>query len=300
MTRTRFGVTTFRLTTLGRVLAFVLMLTLASCAGKKGAQPPAPPAGPVAAPAADSVTIGLWRFDENGGTRCADSGPYRLHAIAGDDTRTDFGRFRSARSFQRSVQSFVYSPYNPVMDSPRGFTIEAWIDMRSVAPYELEPIAARWSTVPGEQSWILGVVGQKLYKDSPGLFDDMVVGAPQNHLVFGFVPENAAAARGTYSITALPTGRWVHVAATCDGEVVRLYVDGRMDAQAVIASGIRPSAAPLVVGSIFNERKLTDFGGDLRLENLTNDALLYQFDGSIDEVRLSATARHTFDSAPLR
>ena len=280
-----------------------MFLLLAGCATRNGAPAPvhaaAAPATPAAAPAADSVTIALWRFDENGSTRCSDSGPYRLTGIAGDDTRTDFGRFRSARSFQRSIQSFIYVPYNPVMESPRGFTVEAWILIRSVAPFELQPIAARWSSVPGEQSWVFGVVGQKLYSESPGWFTDMVTGAPANHLVFGFQPQNAAAARGAYSITALPLDRWVHVAATCDGEVVRLYVDGRMDAQSAIASGIRPSNSPLFIGSVFNERRLTEFGGDLRLENLSTEGLLYQFDGSIDELRLSATARHVFDSTAL-
>lgn len=281
-------------------LALAAALVFAGCAGKHGAHPPATPKGPVAAPAADSVTIGLWRFDENGSSQCVDSGPYRLTGVAGADTRTNFGRFRSARLFQRSDQSFVYMPYNPVMDSPRGFTIEAWIDINSVAPFELQPIAARWSQLPGEQSWVFGVVGQKLYSESPGWFPDIVSGAPQNHLVFGFQPENAAASRGVYSVTAVATGRWVHVAATCDGTVVCLYIDGRLDAQAAIASGIRASTSPLFVGSLFNERHLSDFSGDLRLAPSANEALLYQFDGAIDELRLSSTARHQFDSTDAR
>ena len=282
-------------------LAALAALTLAGgCAGKQGPHAAAAPATAVSAPAADSVTIALWRFDENGGSRALDSGPYRLHGIAGSDTRTNFGRFRSARSFQRLDQSFVYVPYNPVMDPPGGFTIEAWIELHSVAPFELQPIAARWSQSPGEQSWVFGVTGQKLFSEAQLWFTDIVLGAPQNHLILGYQPLNAAAPRGVYSISALPLDRWVHVAATCDGEVVRLYIDGRLDAQSAVTSGIRPSTAPLFVGSLFNERRLTDFGGDMRYENTTNQALLYQFAGDIDELRLSSAARHTFDSAPLR
>ena len=89
------------------------LLALAACA-KSAKQPDVTadlPGTPV-----DSVTVALWRMDETGGTRAADAGPSRLDAIAGPDTRTIFGRFRGARLFTRSINSFLYVPYSPLLD----------------------------------------------------------------------------------------------------------------------------------------------------------------------------------------
>lgn len=142
---------------LAYAFAAALLVSCAVAARKKPREPRLPPA----APAADSVTSALWSLDENGGPVVADSGPFRLRGTAGPDTRTDFGRFRSARIFERKQQSFVVVPHNPALDVAGGFTIEAWVQVNSASEYELQVIAARWSPVPGEQSWVLGVSGNR-------------------------------------------------------------------------------------------------------------------------------------------
>lgn len=294
-------------------LSLLAAALLTGCAAHDGAPAPgattAPraktPAAAVPAPLADSVTLALWRFDESGGNRCTDSGPFGLTATAGSDTRTDFGRFRNARTFIRDLQSFAYVPYSPALESNTGFTVEAWVRINSAGVYELQTIAARWSPRPNEQSWVFGVTGQKLVvpmvsKDSPGWFTQVAIGAPVNHLLFGLQPEAAASPRGVFSTSALPRQKWVHVAAACDHDIVRLYIDGRLDGQGLIASDIRPSLAPLEIGCVFDERRLTDFGSELRFDPTQNDDLWYEFDGAIDELRLSNRARHTFDSTRLR
>ena len=123
-----------------RVLAAALgLLALAACA--RGVKRPDVTADAPGTPA-DSVTVAVWRMDETGGTRAADAGPSRLDAIAGPDTRTIFGRFRGARLFTASTNSFLYVPYSPPLDSPQaGFSIEAWIAPNSYSPYEDSPIA---------------------------------------------------------------------------------------------------------------------------------------------------------------
>lgn len=276
--------------------AAVAALAVGACA-RPAARPPDP--GALRAPEADSITIGLWHMDETGGTRVADSGPFGLEGTAGLDTRTDFGRLRRSRVFVASAESFVLVPYNPVFDEGRGFTVEAWIDMTDYGQYELTAIACRWTTQANEQSWMFGVVGSQLKPPlaalaSPGYFDGLVTNLTRGQLLFAFVPQEAGAPRVFASTGTIELGRWEHVAATFDGEVVRLYLDGRLDSQFATAGRIRPSPAPLLVGNFFEPRTLTDFGGDLRPSAGADLNPYYAFLGSIDELRLSNAARAAF------
>ena len=282
----------------------LLAAVLGACA-KHGPHELRAPALPPSAPAADSVTVGLWHFDERGGTRAADASPFELAGTAGPDTRVEFGRFKGARAFTATAQSFVFIPYNPVMESPRGFTVEAWVYLNDFSRYELSGIAMRWTPVPNEQSWLLGVVGSKLgpptiTTQSPGWFDSEVAVLTRGHLMFAFRPELAAGTQSFQSTATLPTSRWVHVAASVDGEVVRMYIDGRLDVQVAIANGIYRSSAPLVVGNAIDPRRLTEFGSELRQDPTNLPLPYYALNGIVDELRLSNVARQYFESASPR
>lgn len=280
----------------------VLVIALGAVAAKKDKKGAAK--GTTLPPAADSVTIALWPFDENGGPVANDAGPFRLRGTAGPDARTDFGRFKSARLFDRTRQSWVVVPHNPQLDAPGPFTVEAWVNPNSWSPYELQVIAARWSPVPGEQSWVLGVSGLKqkypIVPIGPELFGGWLVDVPTARLVFVMQPADAAAPVAYASVGALPQGRWMHVAVTVDGTAVRLFLDGRMDALHASRQWLRPSLAPLVIGGFLDERRLTEVNGPLQLEGGTDYQPFYGFDGAIDEVRLSSAARTSFEADPAR
>jgi hypothetical protein len=288
----------------GVALALVLLGALTACQGQ--ARPPKAPKAPrvaPVAPVADSATVGLWHLDENGGTRAADAGPAHLDGIAGTDTRTPFGRYRSSRRFERDVDSWVFVPYAPELDTDAGFTIEAWVYVDSVAIYEAQVIAARWSPESNQQTWVFGISGRNLafpeVPAGPNWFNSVLGLAPPQHLLFGYQPLLAGGVRGFFSTSEIPLERWVHVAASLDGEVVRLYVDGQLDAQYATTGTIRPSAAPLLLGSVFDPRHLTSFGGDLRMDPNASITVYYPFVGALDEVRLSRVARSHFESVPV-
>jgi len=157
-------------------LLVATLALLASCAkqGPHEVRAPAPPPAPPVPPVSDSVTVGLWHFDEATGNSIGDASPFRLTGAAGPETRVEFGRYKNARTFTATSQSFVFVPYNPVMESPRGFTVEAWIYLNDISRYELSAIAMRWSPIPNEQSWLLGIVGRRIATStnpSPGWFD---------------------------------------------------------------------------------------------------------------------------------
>jgi hypothetical protein len=282
------------------------LLGLSACAHHRQSgdgSAPEPPQQSAQPPNADSVTVGLWHFDERSGARVQDAGPFRMNGVAGPDSPVEFGRYKSARSFTATVQSFVVVPYNPVMESPRGFTIEAWVYLNDISAYELSAIAMRWSPTPSEQSWVLGVVGRNLPVNttpSPGWFNDVVAPFITGQLVFAFRPEPANALQRFSSSTTLPMNRWVHVAATVDGEIVKIFIDGRLDVQVAVSSGIKRTEAPLVIGNALDPRRLTDVSGELK-QDLANSPLpWYALNGLVDELRLSNVARKTFESTDAR
>ena len=86
------------------------------------------------------------------------------------------------------------------------------------------------------------------------------------------------------------------MAASYDGRVVKLWIDGRLDAQYASLGRIRSTQAPLEIGNTIDPHVLSTFGGDLRASNTADPTPYYAFDGSIDEVRLSNVPRSAFES----
>jgi hypothetical protein len=285
-----------------RVSAIALgLLALAACA--KNARKPDVTADAPGTPV-DSVTVALWRMDETGGIQAADAGPSRLDAIAGPDTRTIFGRFRGARLFTRSSDSFLFVPYSSLLDSPAALSIEAWVAPNAYTPYEDSPIATRWSPTTAEHSWMFSIVGSNLparlrpeefgIGTGPAWHQEFVRGVKAGRLLFVFQPEAAGAPRVFSSLSVIELQRWTHVAVTFDGQVVRFFVNGQPDGIFATAGRIRASRAPLLVGNFFDPRFLTDFGGNLRQGSTTDAVPWYALDGGIDELRLSRAARTEF------
>ena len=271
------------------LLAFMALSAVGSYGGAAAAAGPEPSS-------ADSVTLGLWHFDESSGPHVRDSGPFRLNGVAGSDARVQFGRFHSARSFTGTAQSFVVVPYNPAMESPRAFTVEAWVYLNGLSAQELSAIAMRWSSSPNEQSWVLGVVGQKSPPPSTSSwFSPVVAPFASGRLVFAYKGDVSNTLQRAASSSTLPLKRWVHVAASVDGQVIRIYVDGRLDGQVAVANGIRRSEAALVFGNAVETRRLTDVHGDLQ-QRPGGLPPWYAWNGLVDELRLSKVARKTFES----
>jgi hypothetical protein len=281
------------------------MLLAAAFAAGCAHAPPGSGNGEAAGITADSVTTGLWRMDETGGTRVFEAGRFRLEGRAGIDTRTDFGRVRGARLFTRSIDSFVWAPYNPVLESPSGITVEAWIYLNAYGQYEDTPIAGRWTQAANEQSWMFSVLGLDTRPPiaslrGPGYHDALIAqggSGPRGRLMFAFQPEDASPPRAYFSTRGIPLSRWIHVAVTFDDTVVRIWLDGEMDAQYATRERIRTSRTGVLIGNYFDPRWLSDFGGDLRVLNAPDKNPYYAFDGFVDELRISSIARTNLDYA---
>lgn len=288
---------------LTRRIVFVLGIAALAASMASCARPAGGPAEPVPAsipPAEDSVTVALWHFNEVGTQRPADSGRQRLHGTAGLDTRTDFGRFGSARVFMSSIESWVFVPFTPGLNTSL-ITVEAWIEPTDLGNAELSMIAARWTEQPQEQSWLLALSGRQLVNaftdpTAPAYFERITFGISPARLVFVYQPDDATPPQSFSSVSEIFLNRWTHVAVSLDGEVVRVYLNGTLDAQYAVRGGVRSSMAPLLIGNYFDTRRLSDFSGNLTTSGRVTHPPVYAFQGKIDELRLSSEARTTFES----
>lgn len=247
-------------------------------------------------PRVDGATLALWRMDEATQPALVDSGPHGLTAYAGRDARPEFGRFRSARRFSRSLESFVYVPYAPVLDVAGAFSVEAWIQPSEYGLYEVTVIVGRWTRNANQQSWLLGLAGEHRVpltatRSSLGALSDLIGARPSGTLVFAIQPADASQPRAYFSTGKVALGEWSHVAATYDGQVVRIYLNGRLDAQFASAGGIRPSDAPLFIGNLLDSQWISTVAGSVRLEGGLDEYPFHAFSGLIDEVRLSSLPR---------
>src|SRR5690606_2969765 len=101
-------------------------------------------------------------------------------------------------------------------------------------------------------------------------------------VIFRLNQNSSGSARSLTSVGVYPSdgNTWVHVAATYDGSVMRLYIDGNEDSSRTLGGGgIAANSSPLSIG-----RDLGVAGGFL---------------GSLDDVRIYNTALAAADIAQL-
>jgi predicted phosphodiesterase len=74
--------------------------------------------------------------------------------------------------------------------------------------------------------------------------------------------------------TAFEKGKWYHVAATWDGRLVRLYVNGKLDGSTELAGQLLPAkSAPLIIGAYREEEQQIPLRGAVREVALCHRAL---------------------------
>ena len=249
-------------------------------------------------PAANTTTVGLWRFDETTGLEFTDSGSTRRDGILGIDTRTEFGRFHNARAFTPSLNSFAMVPAARAPQLGDSWTIEAWIRPTVYGPVECNTIAGEWTSLPEEQSWMLGLTGfnRTVIPEAPARpdwFDNAIRRRGVGLLVFVLQPREASDVLAFESTQPIELNRWTHIAVTQDHQELRMVIDGRLDAQYATGARVRPSATPLVIGNLIDARWLTSSQGAPRVPSDSQEFPFYAFEGVIDELRISDMALST-------
>lgn len=189
-------------------------------------------------------------FDETSGAAAADaSGTGNNAALSGGAAFATGGRYGGAVNFNGSSAVATVADADS-LDFTGPHTLEAWVRPRS---------RSAWRTVifkqlgPDWQSYVLYAAAE-----------------PYGGSGAGGEPVGFAGGDGVRGPAALPLNTWSHLAATYDGAVQKLYVNGTLVASAPRTGGVDTGFGALTIGrnAVWGEA----------------------FDGLVDDVRLYARA----------
>lgn len=204
--------------------------------------------------------IAHWSFDEQGGGGSLvvkDSGPHQLDGQirAATDATPSIARAPGmkgqALNLPRDPGAWIELGSPAALDLKPPFTIAAWIKPATSA--DMEILSRKWDSAPG--GWRFRFLRNRIALDLGDEKEQVHVSTSD-----GF-PE---------------AGRWAHVAATYDGNHVRLFVNG----QPLVAE-----AANLLPSAVYNQAPVPAFLGCY-----VGSKTAYPFVGLLDEVMILGKA----------
>jgi len=166
-----------------------------------------------AAQAADMGLACAWLFNEGSGTNISDSVGGNNGEIQGNLKWTD-GLFGKALEFPGAGDSYVSIPHDDVHDADP-YTITAWVKLESVS----------WQYI----AWKNGLTWPEPHTKR---HIDIWVFDGSNIVVIMWGTEGGGANYGRVDgVTPVADGSWHHVAKSSDGEMMRLFIDGKLDGE---------------------------------------------------------------------
>lgn len=192
--------------------------------------------------------LAAYAFNDGFGLNAADSSGNGLSGSVQNATWVQ-GKFGSALQFSGQSNSRVTVDTSPLLNLGGSFTISAWVNPQSSQSAEPTLVAKE---VPGGLPYVLYAQG------SGGV-------GPNAYAMIGSTYHQSAAPN------RLPANTWSHLAATYDGSVLSVYVDGVLASSQPVSGGLAAGVGALQIG---------------------NNTVFYNegFAGGIDEVRVYGRA----------
>jgi hypothetical protein len=205
----------------------------------------------------DSATRALWKFD--GQATTDSSGNSNTGTLTNGATySTDVPGATVNHSLSvSSLGSYLEVPNSTGPDGINltgPMTAEAWVKLNSATG--VQSVLSRFGPSPNPDG------GYALYiENGRPVFYTLKNGNEYDYVMAG---------------STLPTGSWHHVAGVYDGTQLRIYIDGTLSGSKTATQAPVSGGTSLTIGAV-------KYNGNVS----------YQFDGQIDEVRLTVGARYT-------
>ena len=203
--------------------------------------------------------VGYWQFDEREGPTVLDRSGNSNHGAIINGSRSE-GKYGQALALTGSDDSHVSIPSSASLNSfTDQITVMAWV-FPNVPPDEFNVVVSRQvGTLLHPDQFYLGFGpedGNMHYKWHLGTDDGASDPLPEGDIYEG-TPEN---------------NRWIHMAGTYDGSIMRLYIDGVEIGTQALSGSIRVDDNPVTIGGEEN--------------GSTPQVVDGEFAGLIDEVRI--------------
>jgi PKD repeat protein len=188
--------------------------------------------------------VAAYAFNEGSGTTT--QSPSGLNGTISGATWSTQGKFGNALSFDGVNDSVTVADAN-ALDLTTGMTLEAWV----------------FPTAAGGGTWRNVLIKERSGGEVYNLYSNTVGNVPQVYVVRSAQTGTPLEASGT---AAVPPNAWTHLAATFNGSMLRLYVNGTQVGTRAVSGALLTSTGALRIGgnSIWGE----------------------YFQGRIDEVRI--------------
>lgn len=195
---------------------------------------------------------GMWLFDEGSGNVAKDSSGNRFEGDLNGDIKWVNGKFGTALEFKGS--EFVQlrkSEAGLPFGGTDPFSITAWVKNQG------------GGTIIGKFNG--GIIGAYiLVINSAGVFTFHREVAPW----------------GLNGVKALPAGEFGHVAATYDGQTMRIYVNGKLDVEQARGAQNTDLVTPVLIGARYTQGKPSEF-----FRGVLDEVILFKI--ALDETQIA-------------
>jgi len=179
------------------------------------------------APTPDPSLVAHWKLDEGSGTAASDSSGNGNDGTLNGPTWVA-GRVGSALSFD-GTSDYVDVPDDDTLDLTTGATVMGWVKVDATTGY-VQVLVSKWFACPGEweSAWVFemepdGITAR--WSTTIGTGFDMLL-----------------------SNSTVPLGTWFHYAATYDGSVKKIYINGQETASRAVPGTLGTNSNPLEIG----------------------------------------------------
>jgi len=137
------------------------------------------------------------------------------------------------------VDDFVLVPHNAnlAFDNGQDFTIDAWINLQNPIPGNDDAIVTKWDVENGRRGISPNAYRFTLRRDTNQVRLDLISNGV-SYILFSF--------------SSVQVGQWTHVAAVREGSTGNIYINGVLDASAIMTAGSVANSDPLAIGGDFD------------------------------------------------